>query len=420
MVKRNVWPACEKNLKRNEILLIIGARQVGKTTLLFQIRDFLQKQGKQVQFFSLENPSLLQALDSDPENLFAYIPKDREERFLLLDEVQYLASPSRFLKYHYDNYGEHLKLIVSGSSAFYIDRTFTDSLAGRKRIIELFPFSFSEYLRAKGSFDLAGTVYDQTWCRNGKKRKLLIPQKQELMHHLLEFVSYGGYPKVVTESDPEEKELILKDLHESFLKKDILESGVSQEYKFYQLVKILASDSGSLMNASELGNTVGLSPDTVREYLHILRKSYIVDIISPFHANVRKELTKMPKVYFLDSGFRNTVLGDYRYPQQRLDKGNLLENLVFITLRTFGFDPIHFWRTQDKHEVDFVLPKEPAALEVKWQSSAFDPKKYRRFTEAYPRIPLLPVFYESEDPSRSAGAGSTPGSGSLELIDLLH
>lgn len=408
MVERNIWPTCEKNLDRKEIVLLIGARQVGKTTLLLRIEDYLKKKNEQVYYFSLENPSLLQDLNSNPENIFSYIPKQDKKIFLLLDEVQYLATPSNFLKYHYDTYGNRIKLIVSGSSAFYIERKFTDSLAGRKRIIELFPFSFSEFLRAKERDNLADIVRSGTWCRTRKKQEILVPQRQQLRQFLNEYIMYGGYPGVVIEPEAEEKRLILRDLHQSFLKKDVLEAGVSEQYKFYQLLKIIASGTGALLNASEIGNTIGLSPDTVREYIHILRKSFIIGVIQPFHSNVRKELTKMPKAYLFDSGLRNTVLGDYRIPEERLDKGAMLENLVYTGLRTYGIDPIHFWRTQDKKEVDFVLPRQPdpMALEAKWQASSYNPKKYERFTQAYPDIPLAPICYEDTK--------------HLDLLDVMH
>jgi hypothetical protein len=405
MIERNIWPVCEKNLERKEILLIIGARQTGKTTLLLRIQEHLASKGSQVHYFTLEDPHLLAQLNSHPEQIFNYIPKNEAKSYLLLDEVQYLEHPSSFLKYLYDTHGRQLKLIVSGSSAFYIDRNFTDSLEGRKRILELYPFSFSEFLKTKKEHDLAEEIRQHTWLRTGAKRKLLVPQKQKLIQYLVEYLKYGGYPGVVTESDPEEKRLILKDLHESFLKKDILESGVTQEYKFYQMVKIIASSSGALLNANEIANTIGLAADTVREYLHILRKSFIIDLLSPFHSNVRKELTKMPKAYLLDMGFRNTVLNDFKLPSDRLDKGALLENMVFIALRTYGIEPLHFWRTQDKKEVDFVIPGR-IALETKWQASSFKAKKYEKFTTAYPEIPLEPICYQDSE--------------HLELLDILH
>jgi len=405
VVKRNIWSRCKKYLERKEILLIIGARQTGKTTLLRAIASHLEQEGGKVFFLTLESPLLLAALNENPENIFKYIPRSEQQKYLLLDEVQYLQNPSKFLKYIYDIYSDTIKLVVSGSSAFYIDRSFKDSLAGRKRIIELFPFSFSEFLRAKAELELSKTIQEESWCITFKKRHLLIPEREKLGAYLQEYIVYGGYPGVVTEPDGEEKRFILKDIHESFLKKDIREAGVTEEYKFYQLLKIIASSAGSLVNSSEIANTISLSADTVREYIHVLRKSFITSVIPPFHSNVRKELTKMPKIYMLDSGLRNVVLNDFRALEDRQDKGELLENMVFIALRTFGFDNINFWRTQDKKEVDFIVDT-GHALEVKWQPSAFRPKKYEKFTSAYPDIPLNPVFYYDEH--------------QLDLLDLLH
>jgi len=141
VVKRNIWSRCKKYLERKEILLIIGARQTGKTTLLRAIASHLEQEGGKAFFLTLESPLLLAALNENPENIFKYIPRSEQQKYLLLDEVQYLQNPSKFLKYIYDIYSDTIKLVVSGSSAFYIDRSFKDSLAGRKRIIELFPFS---------------------------------------------------------------------------------------------------------------------------------------------------------------------------------------------------------------------------------------------------------------------------------------
>jgi hypothetical protein len=185
----------------------------------------------------------------------------------------------------------------------------------------------------------------------------------------------------------------------------MLEAGISRQYEFYRLVKILADQSGSLFNANELGNTLGLSTETVRDYTYLLRKSFIFAEITPFHSNIRKELTKMPKLYMLDNGFRNIVLNDFRSIGERPDKGTVLETQLFIQLRTQGVEPLFYWRTQDKKEVDFIVP-DAYALEVKWSASHFNPKKYNTFTEAYPDIPLFPVvFKDNEHP---------------DLLDFVH
>ena len=408
MITRNVWLRCVKYVKRKEIVLIIGARQVGKTTLLKQIKKKLDAEHQIVNFFSLEDPTLLNLLNQKPENIFSYISKTKKKQYLLIDEIQYLEKASGFLKYIYDIYGEKIKLIVTGSSAFYVDKSFNDSLAGRKRIIELFPFSFSEFIKAKeatNSSPLSEKIISETWCKTGRKRNLLVPEKEKLWNYLEEYLLYGGYPSVILEPDTKEKCIILKDLYVSFLKKDILEAGVSDTHKFYQLVRILSEGAGSLFNASEIGNTIGLSPDTVREYLHILRKSYIFSLVVPYFSNLRKELTKMPKAYLLDGGFRNAVLNTFENPQERLDKGAFLENQVLIALHTYGFEKINFWRTQDKNEVDFVIDGNHA-LEVKWQKAAYNPKKYEKFTGSYPHIPLTPVFFRDDT--------------NIDLLDIMH
>jgi len=177
------------------------------------------------------------------------------------------------------------------------------------------------------------------------------------------------------------KREILKDLVFSFLKKDIHESSIRDEYKFYQLIRILASQAGQLVNANELGNTIGVLQDTIKRYLYVLRKSCIIRLHSPFHRNIHKELTKMPKIYFLDGGLRNCLQN--RYPDivvQTMDR-QVLENQVVIDLARGGVDNLKFWRTQDKHEIDLVID-DSAAYEVKNNIKQFNSSKYRAFERA--------------------------------------
>jgi uncharacterized protein len=174
------------------------------------------------------------------------------------------------------------------------------------------PFSFSEFLVGRKQKALAERVREESTFQGSGKRSYIVPEREKLQHFLNEYILYGGYPAVVTEEDPEEKLFTLKDLHESFLRKDIHEAGVLEEHKFYLLLKIIASGTGALLNANEPANTVGLSGDTVREYIHIMSKSFIIALVTPFHRNLRKELTKMPKAYLLDSGLRNIILKDFR------------------------------------------------------------------------------------------------------------
>ena len=162
-----------KNLDNDDILLLIGARQVGKTTVLRSIYRLIEKRDQNVYMFSLEDPMLLADLNAHPENIFNYIPKQNNRIFLILDEIQYLDNPTNFLKYIYDLYAGKIKCVVSGSSAFYVDRKFKDSLAGRKRIIKLFSFSFSEFLLTKNENDISEKIVQHNYFKNKKKLKLL-------------------------------------------------------------------------------------------------------------------------------------------------------------------------------------------------------------------------------------------------------
>ena len=393
IIERNIQRDILTQLYKDTILLLIGARQVGKTTLLRFCKKSLEERKERVFYFTLEDPILLEDLDNHPEHIFKYIKKDLSEMsFLLLDEIQYLKNPSNFLKYLYDQYNENLKIITTGSSAFYIDHKFNDSLAGRKRIIIVHPFSFSEYLLVKYP-ELSNLISGKTFLKTGQKREFLIPEKRSLILHWQDYAIYGGYPRIVLENDLEEKQYLLQELHQSFLKKDIYESGVKNQFHFYKLLKLLASQCGELLNQNELANTLGISRKAVENYIYILQKSFIIDICTTFQSNMRKELTKMPKVFLLDPGYRNSLLNCFKPFADRIDGGGTFENLFFTEVLKSGNNNIKFWRTQDKHEVDFVINDEQA-FELKLNSRKFNAHRYKRFKEIYPQIPLKLVVPE--------------------------
>ncbi len=399
LIRRTVEKVFFTQLFKDNILILIGARQVGKTTLLKSAKKYLEVNDHFVEFLTLEDPMLLNDLNEHPEKLFQYINinKYRNEKiFLLLDEIQYLKNPSNFLKYIYDQYHEKIKIVATGSSPFYIDHKFKDSLAGRKRILNIYPFSFSEFLRAKKEDTLSAVIEADLFFQTGIKRDLPIPQKRILNQYWQEYSIYGGYPKIVVETDPEEKEYLLKELYQSLLKKDIYEAGIKNENKFYMLLKLLASQCGELINNNELANTLGLSRTTIENYIYILSKSFIISICPPFYRNVRKELTKMSKVYFYDNGYRNSILKTFLPINDRIDSGSTLENIYFSELRKMNKDDIRFWRTQDKKEIDFIID-EKYAFEVKIQKKKYNREKYKLFCESYPDIKLSPLVLSDDD-----------------------
>jgi predicted AAA+ superfamily ATPase len=394
-IERDITEKLQTLMADERILLLLGARQTGKTTLLRKLKE--RTEGT-THLFSLEDPLLRAKLNETPEAIFQYIPKPESGRiFLFLDEIQYLNDPSNFLKYIYDIYGDHIKLIGTGSSAFYIDKTFKDSLAGRKRIVTVAPFSFHEFLAAKETpqqlIDALSPL--PSALTTARKRTLLTPVRDELGRLMREYLLYGGYPAVVIEQDPEEKCERLQELFQSLLKKDFHEAGIKNEKAFYAILKMLAAQSGSTVSSLELANTVGVSLPTVKNYLYVLQKASIITECRPFSRNVRKELTKMPKYYFNDTGYRNAVLASFRPIDDRLDSGATLETAFFGICAKAGVDPINFWRTQDGREIDFILGEE-LAFELKMNPTKFSPKQYKRFTDVYPDIPLRPVTWNSE------------------------
>ena len=378
--------------------IIIGARQVGKTTMVKQLVDHIRQQQKSVFFLTLEDPTILKAINEHPENIFNFtqLPSSlqkKEKLYIVIDEVQYAANPTNFLKLLYDKYAGKVKIIATGSSAFYIDKNFKDSLAGRKQVFELYTLNFEEFLHFKKQDNLINELKEM---HKRKKYQSLHIQKMNTLFE--EYVIYGGYPAVVLASNETNKKILLKELVNSYMKKDALEAGIKDSMKFFQLAMLLAAQTGSLVNQHELSNTLGLSVGAIDNYLYILQKTFIVHLLSPKFGSLRKELTKMPKVYFNDTGLRNTLLNNFSRMNDRMDKGELLENYVYTRLRKlYGSDALRYWRTADGNEVDFVVEQtinKGKAFEVKYNDIQYKPSKYKKFLAIYATYPLSIISKE--------------------------
>jgi predicted AAA+ superfamily ATPase len=388
MLERKKLQDLIAHLPKREFTVLIGPRQTGKSTLLNQLAEFLKISGETVVVLNLERKDILLDLNQHPENLFKYLPQAIEQRvFVLIDEIQYLIDATNFLKLLFDEHADQLKIVATGSSAFYIDRQFKDSLAGRKKIFELPTLDFEEFLMFTQQEEALGELLR---LRSGEIQKSVMgPQ---LWIGLEEYITYGGYPAVVLETQPDIKIERLQELRDAFVKRDILEAGVTDETRFYRLMVLLASQTGNLLNINELANTLRLTHNATDQFLYVLQKCFHINLVKPFFQNLRKELVKMPKVYFNDLGLRNVLINYFAPFEQRADKGALLENYVFIKLKEkFPAEQIKFWRTADGNEVDFVLEESAfagKAIEVKFSPTEANPKKYKKFKEAYPQFPL--------------------------------
>ena len=366
--KRRIVDKIIDYLKSKEVIVIYGARQVGKTFLLkYLIKNHL----KNVFYFDLELPNLLELCNQGAESVFKYlIQKGADEKqrvFLVIDEIQYMEDPTNFLKIMHDNYF-NIKLLVSGSSTFEIKKKFKESLVGRTVNFELYPLCFEEFLIFKG----------KNYKLNKENTKAI---NDELVALAEEYIKFGGYPKIVLEKSEEKKQIYLAQIINTYVRKDIRDIGnIRNISAFNKLVEVIASQSGQLLNALEISNTLKINRETVLEYLDLLENTFMIKRITPFHKNLRSELSKNPKVFFLDTGMMH-LLWLKEFPKVIL--GNTFETFVFLELMKAG-KKINFWRTTNKQEVDFIIKdKELYAIEVKYNFQNLDNRSLKSFSESY-------------------------------------
>lgn len=346
---RKILEKLKKWLPEKEIIILNGARQVGKTSILKLLKKELLKNkisNSVIFYLNLEEIKVLDDLNCDPENLLKYITRKNEKNYFFIDEIQYLDNPSNFLKHLYDKYADKIKIIATGSSSLELKANFQDSLAGRKVSFLVHPLNFEEFLRFKKSLYL--DYLD--------KEKLPADIKSHFDDTLKEYLIYGGMPAVVLQKDEGLKQKLLEEYVNTYINKDIRMIGKIENISdFNSLVKILSSQIGNLLNISELCNTLNIARRDAEKYLDLLEFTFVVNKILPFRNNIRVQITKMPKIYFFDIGIRNAILGNFLKLEDREDCGAVFENFVFMELTAGDMDKIYFYRTVSKTEIDFIV-----------------------------------------------------------------
>lgn len=360
IIQRRIIEKIEVFLKTDDILLLYWARQVGKTTIMKFIQQKLLYD--KTYFFDLENIEYLELLNKNPNIFVEYMKsyhwwKETEKIVVFIDEIQYLDNPTSFLKFIHDNYSS-IKLIVSGSSTLEIRGKLHDSLVGRIIKFEILPLSFEEFLIFKNKENLAKNI--------GKQISLSIINN-EIKFFFEEYTKFWWYPKIALENNANIKKEYLKQIFDSYIQKDIKDIWQIRELeKFNKLIKVLANQAGNLVNISEISNTIGVTIKTLNEWIFLLENTFVIKLISPFSGNIRWELTKMPKVFFIDNGIRNFIDNNFDL------SGNGFENSFFNTINHgYKADKINFYRTQDKKEIDFILDGKPYELKLHyhWKNS---------------------------------------------------
>jgi len=380
IIKRDLFEEIKNHLSAKEISLIIGPRQVGKTTLMLLLKEYLEKKGEKTLFLNLDVEADKQYFVSQ-EALIRKINLEfgKDKGYVFIDEIQRKENAGLFLKGIYD-LNLPYKFIVSGSGSLDLKEKIHESLVGRKRIFELYPISFKEFVNFKTNYRYEESLEEFFEVEKVKTEGLLN-----------EYLNFGGYPRVVLEEKLSEKVRIIDEIYRSYLDKDVSYLIKSERVDVYSsLIKLLAGQIGRLINYSELSSTLGIALQTLKNYLWYAEKTFIIHRLSPYFRNVRKEITKSPVIYFYDLGLRNYALGLFGKVEFSPDIGFLFQNFVFnIIKEKFRFTgaSVHFWRTKDKAEVDFVINfgKEIIPIEAKYKKLK-EPtveRSLRSFVEKY-------------------------------------
>ncbi|MCL2182724.1 MAG: ATP-binding protein [Chitinispirillia bacterium] len=360
MVNRKLTDVLKKRLGDGKAIVIMGARQVGKTTLL----KSMFKSDNSAMFLNGDEPDVQSTFENATSTALKQIFVNK--KYIVIDEAQRIKNIGLKLKLVTDSI-PNVKLFICGSSSLDLANKINEPLTGRKWEYMMYPLSFDEMAKHHG----------------------LLEEKRLIPHRLV----YGYYPEVVT-SAGDEKE-ILKQLSDSYLYKDILMwEQVKKPEKLVKLLQALAYQIGSQVSYAELSGLCGLDAKTIERYISLLEQCYVIFRLSSFSRNLRNELKFSKKIYFYDNGIRNSLIANYSAAQSRQDIGNLWENFLVSERKKRNSYGEHwcnswFWRTTEQKEIDYIEEADGkiSAFEFKWNDNA----KYKtpaQFADAYPNAAL--------------------------------
>ncbi len=366
-IKRDLQKVLEGKIGSGKVLILIGPRQVGKTTLLRKIlsENF---ENNSVQYWNCDEVEVRKILSEESSARFKLLIGN--SKFIVIDEAQRVQNIGLKLKILHDNFPE-VQIAVTGSSALDLSNTINEPLTGRKFEYNLFPFSTNELVLNSNMLD----------------------EMKRLENRLV----YGFYPDVV--NNPGEEKEILSNIVSSYLYKDVFEfQDIRKPAVIEKLVQALALQVGSEVSFNELGNLLGIDTLTVQKYVDLLEKAYVVFHLHSYSRNVRNELKKSIKIYFYDNGVRNAVISNFSPCDLRSDIGMIWENfLISERVKNNAFHnrkaKYYFWRTTQKQEIDFIeeIDGKFSAYEFKYNSKKANVKCPLTFSNSYPEIPFSVV-----------------------------
>ena len=370
-IKRDLQNILDSRIGKGKIIILIGPRQVGKTTLL---KNMLSEKNPadSVQYWNCDESEVRSMLSQNSTAHFT--PLVGKSKFIVIDEAQRVKDIGLTLKILHDNFPD-VQFAVTGSSSLDLSNTVNEPLTGRKYEYNLFPFSTNELVNHTN----------------------LLDEMKQLENRLV----YGFYPDVVNNSGDEKE--ILSNIVSSYLYKDVFEfQDVRKPAIIEKLVQALALQVGSEVSFNELGNLLGIDSLTVQRYVDLLEKAYVIFHLHSYSRNVRNELKKSIKIYFYDNGVRNAVISNFSPCDLRSDIGSLWENfLISERVKNNAFHnrkaKYYFWRTTQKQEVDFIEELDGVfkAFEFKYNPKKANAKCPLTFSNNYPEISFDVVTREN-------------------------
>jgi uncharacterized protein len=359
LIDRHITDSIQKKLlKGNKIVVLYGARQLGKTTICKQI---IAATGLKTFEVNADQAKYVDVLSSRDVNRIQSMTEGYQ--LLFIDEAQRIPNLGINLKIIKDEL-PNLKVLVTGSSSLTIAQSISEPLTGRKVVFHLYPVSLREI---------------------GKKMNTF-----ETLEYLNELLIYGAYPEVITTKNIADKREILHEIYSSYLFKDILEmANIQYPSKLRDLVKLLAFQVGSEVSVNELSNALSINRETVERYIYFLEKSFVIYRLGGYSNNLRKEVSKQNKFYFYDLGVRNSAIENFNYTDQRVDLGNLWENFVINErMKYIQYNRIpassYFWRTYTGAELDYIEYRDAKLYGYEIKLTKKVAKAPLSFMEAYP------------------------------------
>jgi uncharacterized protein len=367
---RKIYPELKEHLFVKEVTVLTGMRRTGKTTLITQLLADIPSKNKV--YFDFENIAdrelfLQKNYDAIPLVLTRRGLDMKSKLYLAIDEIQLVPNVSSVIKYLYDHYD--IKFLVTGSSSYYLKNLFSESLAGRKKIFELFPLDFGEFLTFKGVSYAPESFFESVF---------LLSEYERLRVFYEEFIRFGGFPEVVLAVSDTRKKDLLTDILSSYINIDIATlADFRRKDVVYSLMKMLASRAGSRIDYAKLARNIGISPVTVKNYVDFFEQTYFLSRVSVFSRSPDRAIVKAKKLYFSDNGILNTLA--------EVSSGTQFENAVFSQLKHHG--QVQYYALKNGREIDFIVgggmafetKETPAKTDIKSLRSLSEKIKIERF-----------------------------------------